>query len=168
MNKTTRKKLGIVLLFVFLILINVIPVFVFREKIQITPYSWVAVLFLLIVVIRAVDAYVFKTKRKYLGSFGPKGSLTTSLPESEYTKDFYRMLIIYCAAIPFYIPAICFSKESWHLFLTFLIYGIPQLIFFLIDVQKIRYDKKVYRQKQSRHEKEREEQERREEFGRWK
>ena len=78
-----------------------------------------------------------------------------------YEKEFRMMLLIYCAAIPFYIPIICFASNWADTLWTLLVFIVPQGIFIAHEIRKTIQDVKIQKER----EKERIEQERREELG---
>lgn len=173
MKNRSKKALAVFLLFCFLILINIIPLLVFREKAQITSYSLIAVMLLIFVVIKGIDSYIFRHKGNYL-TYARRGIFTVFLADRDYTftpkytKKFYRMLLVYCAAIPFYIPAIFFSSRPWHPLWAFLVFAAPQFVFFIWDAREFRSEVKLAKQKELERKRELEEQKAREELGRWK
>ena len=174
MKKSVIKTIAIVLLFCFLVLINVLPVFVFRGKAALTDYSTYPIIFAVLVTIHGIMAFFFRHKGNFLvvGRYG--GLFRTFEPNVDYTyteeylKEFYRMLFIHFAVIPFHIPVIFFSTRTVHSLWSALIVSVPNMIYVVLEISKILHDVREQKQKELQQEKELREQEKREELGRWK
>ena len=86
----------------------------------------------------------------------------------EYERKFRWMLLVYFAAIPFYLPIICFATTWQQILWSLLVAFVPQGIFIGCGIAGTIGEAKKERLRQAQLEKERIEQERREELGRWK
>jgi hypothetical protein len=125
-----------------------------------------------LVTVNGILACLFKHKGNFL-MFGKKHGFIFS-QDKDYTfnddheNEFRLMLLVYCAAIPFYLPVIFFASSwpqtLWTLFVLF----VPQAIFIIQGIYKTVQDVKKEKLLQEQIQKERIEQERREELGRWK
>ena len=147
-----------------LLLLNIIFVLIFRKNISISTYSLPPIALGVLVLINGVLACILKHKGNFLVIRKHRGMLfylkDRTLTDS-YEKEFRMMLLIYCAAIPFYIPIICFASNWADTLWTLLVFIVPQGIFIAHEIRKTIQDVKIQKER----EKERIEQERREELG---
>lgn len=155
-----------------LLMINVIPSIIFRDEIELSLYSLPPIAVAVMVSVNGVLACIFKRKgnflmiRKYHSAIFSKDKAYTFT--DEYEREFRRMLLIYCAAIPFYIPIICFASNWQQTLWTLLVFFIPQGIFIIHGIHQTVQDVKQEKLRQEQLQKELKEQEEREELGRWK
>ena len=154
-----------------LLIVNAIPVIVFRDQIKISAYSLIAITVAAVVVFNGILACLFKHKGNFLIMRKHNGAIFSEDKDHTFTNryecEFRRMLLIYCAAIPFYIPIICFASNLQEALWSLLVYSVPQIIFLVNEIRKTLKDVKKEKLHQAQLEKERIEQERREELGHW-
>lgn len=155
-----------------LLLVNIIPVLVFWGSATISVYSLPPMAVMALVVINGVLSCVFKHKGNFLMIRKYRSAIFSADKDytftDEYEKEFRWMLLIYCAAIPFYIPIIFFASSWSQTLWTLLVFFIPQVIFIAHGIYQTVQDVKEEKRRQAQLEKERKEQERREELGYWK
>ena len=169
--KNRRKALTIVLVFLVLIAINVLPLFLFREKAKISEYSQFPIAFAALAVLQGVLAVLFRHKGNYLivGEGGPLFVKNRHYTYTEaYKKEFRWMLFIYCAALPFYLPCIFFVTCDAQMLWAVAVFFAPQVCYFGRDVAQTLRDVKADKKRKRELQKELEEQKRREELGYWK
>ena len=159
-----------------ILVINLIFVIIFLPKIKTTVYSIFPTGMALTVIANGILACIFKHKgnfllfaiRKKYRIFIIFSSDQEYTFTEEYERDFRASLLVYCAAIPFYLPIILFVSELNTLWLTMLAFSVPQ-IFITAQIFYRRAKKsKAEKLRQEALEKERIEQEKREELGYWK
>ncbi len=165
------RKPTIAILLLILTLLNIIPLFIFKDFVAFSGYSWIPLVLMLVVIFNGILALICKHKgnffviRRYNNPFSNDKDYTFT---PEYEKKFTVSLAIYFAAVPFYIPVIFFIKNWPQAILALLLFALPQIIFviqgMIETVKDVKADKiKKYQQKQ-----ELREQQRREEMGQWK
>lgn len=152
------------------LLINVLPIVIFREKAGITGSSFIAIIFLVLVLINGFAACAGKDARIFAFSRYSRTSRfwRYNRPTKADMKEFWMAATIYFFVIPFYLPIIFFSTSiadsAWCLLLLL----IPNFTYIGIEIYKMSRKAKTEKLRQEQLEKERLEQEKREELGRWK
>ncbi len=171
--KSILKYRVIIPIIVILLIVNIVPLFIFPEQANITKYSYYSIFIMTVIVLNGIracvgkhnDNYFIIRKRTFDFLFSSEEAYTHT---DEYEKEFRWMLLVYFAAIPFYIPVIFFAKNLSHLLWSVLIFALPQTIYFASSVFDLSKDIKKAKKRRYERQKEREEQEKREELGRWK
>ncbi len=164
------KKIIAILLFI-LSLLNIIPLFIFKDDIAFSQYSIPPLMLMLIVIINGVLALIFKHKgnffiiRKYNNPFTNDKDYTFT---PEYDKRFILSFAIYFAPIPFYLPLIFFTRNWAQTLFLLLLLALPQIIFIIQGMIEIAKDVKADKIKKQQQEQELREQQIREELGNWK
>ncbi len=167
-----KKRLIFLLCFSVSLLINIIPLFVFKEKAAFKDYSLYSLLLMIGMSIMGVYEYADQsgdspiiTKYHYIPGMS---RLFGKSSEEEDEQAFFWQFTVYYATIPFYIPCIFFCTKLENLGWPFLVFIAPQIIYIsyfiiviLIDVKK---DKRI----KQKHEQELKEQQKREEMGHFK
>lgn len=155
-----------------LLIINIIPILVFAERSMISVYSFPPTAVMALVVLNGVLSCIFKHKGNFLMISKYPGFIFLDDKEytftEEYEREFRWMLLVYCAAIPFYLPIIFFASSWPQTLWALLVFFIPQAIFVGHGIYQTVQEVKKEKRKQEQLEKERIEQERREELGYWK
>ena len=169
--KKTLKYPHIFCIVLAVLLINAIPLLVFREKAGISVYSRFSIAIMVLDVVNGILACIYKHKGNFL-VIGSSSSTFSADKEhtftEEYEREFRLMLLIYCSAIPFYIPVIFFASSWAETLWAVLVFFAPQVIFIARGIYQTMQDVKEEKRVQAQREKERKEQEAREELGRWK
>lgn len=169
-----RPKYSFIFAVVLIVLaLNILAVVIFAKNASLSAYSIAPAGAMAVMIANGIFACIFKNKGNYLvlrrrrgfGMFSEDKEYTFS---DEYEREFRIMLLVYCAAIPFYIPLIFFPNGMSAAFLTMLVLSLPQVIFIIFSVKKTVDEAKARKQRDEQLERERAEQERREELGRWK
>ncbi len=164
------KKIIAILLFI-LSLLNIIPLFIFKDDIAISQYSIPPLMLMLIVIINGVLALIFKHKgnffiiRKYNNPFTNDKDYTFT---PEYDKMFILSFAIYFAPIPFYLPLIFFTRNWAQTLFSLLLLALPQIIFIIQGMIETAKDVKADKIKKQQQEQKLREQQIREELGHWK
>ncbi len=164
------KKAIAILLFI-LSLLNIIPLFIFKDNIAFSQYSIPPLMLMLLVILNGVMALIFKHKcnffviRKYHTPFTNDKDYTFT---PEYDKKFILSFVIYFAQVPFYLPLIFFTKNWAQTLLSLLLFALPQIIFIIQGILETVKDAKAEKMKKQQREQELREQQRREELGHWK
>ena len=180
MKNLKNRKFIYILIFVVALILNVLPIIIFKNDVAISKYSIVSIAFAICSVVYAVIAFLYKDKgnlfvvgRKYW--FYRALSLTFSDNESytqgeEYKKEFGLSAFIYCITIPTYITFAFFAKGFYSALSQALGWTIVRLIAIIIFVIVPPIIKRIKAKKQQRmkDEADRREQERRESMGEWK
>ena len=176
MKKVFFKKYFWACAFVAVLLINIVPVFIFREKARISSYSFLPMILLAFVIVLGALAYISKDARVF--SFIGVGKFHNSNVGSRFWRynqptatdlnDFWKKATIYFFPLPFYIPLIFFSTAASHYLWCLPLLFLPQFTFIGIEICGMLREVKEEKLKQEQLEKERIEQERREEQGHWK
>ena len=164
-----KKRIVVICFFLFSLVINIIPLFVFKDKVGFSNASYYPLIVMVALSAHGLLCYFCRHKGNYLlyvrspwGAFGSDQEYTF---EKEYNQEFYWQFIVYCFVIPFYIPCIFFSTELVHLLWTMCVFIVLPIIYFTNDMVKdLRERKKTRREKQKR-EQELEDQRKREELG---
>ncbi len=164
------KKIIAILLFI-LSLLNIIPLFIFKDNAVFSQYSIPPLMLMLIAIINGVIALIFKHKgnffiiRKYNNPFTNDKDYTFT---PEYEKKFVLSFVIYFAQVPFYLPLIFFTKNWVQTLFSLLLFAFPQIIFIIQGMIETVKDVKAEKIKKQQREQELREQQRREELGHWK
>ena len=169
------KKQNIITLCVFyglLLIGNMIPVLVNIEDAQITKYSVPAIAVMTFVIFNGVLSFFLRHKGNYLifkkhraNEFGSDKGHTFS---EEYQKRFFKMLGIYCAAIPFYIPLIFLLTSYIQTLWVLVVFFVPQAIFIVQEIEETEKKVKEAKIRCKQIEEELKEQQKREELGYYK
>ena len=166
-----KKRLIYLLCFSVSLLINIIPLFVFKEKAAFNDYS----LYPLIIMIgMSLNGLVDCSKLFRIG-FGRQTHFFPSVSrlfgessEEENERAFFWQSIVFWVAIPFYIPCIFFCTKYEHLGWTILVFIAPQIIYISYFLIVILIDAKKDKRIKQKYEQELKEQQKREEMGRFK
>ncbi len=157
-----------------LLVVNMIPVFLFRDRARVTSYASVAILLLLLHTARTVSACFLKHKGNMFLIRGKYAHIHIYSPDREetftpaYEREFRVLLLVHCMAIPFYIPLIFFVHSWENTLWDLLLFFLPPLIAVANEMRKMYAAAKKAKQRDAALEHERIEQERREEEGHWK
>lgn len=167
-----KKRLIFIFFMSISILINTIPLFVFKHSIAFSMLSRFPLIVMILVSVNGILSYFFRHKRNFLHFGTPRGSIVVTNKDyifsKEYIREFYWNFIVYCFAIPFYIPCIFFSTKPIHSLWTLCVLSAPQIVFIVYGIMNTLKDVKEDKLKKEQLAKERLEQERREELGKWK
>ena len=176
------KKHGILNLFLVLVgllmmVIGLFPVLLYADQVHITKYSIPAIALLIFHLLYGILAYFFRYKGNYLrfspfflrhlGSYLFESNKDYTLTK-EYRQRFSRMLWVYFAVVPLYIPCVFLTTSAPSMMLAVLVFLMPQALFVSWEVRDFSNRLKQKREKQMKEERERREQERREEMGKLK
>lgn len=168
------KKSVLAVILVALILIGVSPVLIYANRVQISKYSIPAIALCSFHLLYGFAAWFFRYKGNYLRLniffirhwffylFESKKDHTLT---NEYRKTFYRMLVIYFAVLPLYIPCVFLTSSAAAMILPVLVFLIPQTWFVSLEVRDFSNRLKQKKEKQLQEEREKQEQERCEEMG---
>ena len=163
------KRVIICAVIVFIMLLGVIPLLIFREKANITAYSIPAIVVLVGVTINGLLALASKDKHAF--SFFDRCHshyYKYNRPTTVQLKEFYLYALIYFAPIPLYIPIVFFATSYVQSLWCLLLLLIPEFTFIFLEMRLHFLERKQEKQKEQRELEEKKEQERREELGRWK
>ncbi len=168
-----RTVLWVSLLFAVLFGTNILVVVLLREHAQLSAYSVPALVIMSVVILNGVLAWIFQDRGNYLHFRRYRPSLLGADHEAQtsskaYCKEFYQSLLIYGAAIPFYIPLIFLLSEIKQTLWVLLVLFAPQLVFVIRDILRDIKEKEEHKAKQKQMEAELKEQQKREELGNWK
>ena len=155
-----------------LLILNIIPLIIFRSQIQISTISIVMIALAGIIILNGVFACSLKHKGNFLvigqyrhAAFSEDKDYTFT---DEYEREFRWMLLVYCMAIPFYLPVICFAANWEQTLWALALFLAPQLIYVIHGIYQTVQVVKETKRREAQLQKEREEQEKREELGYWK
>ncbi len=170
---TRLAKILTVALFVALTAVNIIIVIIFREQATISKLSILPIIWILLILYYGITACFFKHKgnlfyvaRSYL-FWGEEDKAYTFT--REYLMEFYLMLTILWATIPFYIPLIFLVSDIVTMLMWLLIiFFVPEFIFWAFSFTHFLKFIKQDKLKKARYAKELKEQMMREELGKWK
>ncbi len=168
--KKTLKYSHIFCIVLAILIANVIPVIIFRDKIKIEAFSIWSILVAIGHIWTGIIACALKHKGNYFElrissySFFTSDKNYTYTPE--YEREFRASMLVFFAVIPFYIPVICFTSGYSQLGWTFLVFFVPQLIFVVNGMLQTLGDVKKEKLRQAQLEKQRLDQEKSEELGR--
>ena len=162
--------------FLLSLLINIIPVFIFRDKAHFSHISIYAVITMLVMSGHGVFCYIFRNKYNFLlpaeSAFeriaiiaDPPHPLTIT---EAYKREFCWQFIVWWCAITFCIPCIFFSTEDIHLLWIIGVVLAPQIIYFAYYTVKLKEEFRKRREARLKLKQELEEQKKREELGYYK
>ena len=164
-----KKRLIFLLCFSVSLIINIIPLFVFKEKVAFSNVSYYPLIVMVVLSAHGLLCYFCRHSGNYLlyvrtrwGMFGSDQDYTF---EKEYSREFYWQFIVYCFAMPFYIPCVFFSTKFVHLLWTMCVFVALPLVYFINDMVKYFKDIKEKRKKSLKREQELKKQKEREELG---
>lgn len=165
------------LLFLGIIFISILPMLIFMDKIEITKFSIPAICLFVFHLLYGFVAYCFRHKGNFLrfnhlflrhfwfNFVEPNKQYTYT---KEYRQTFYRMLALYFAVVPMYIPCIFLTATLVAMPIALIVFFVPQMLFISFEVREISNDIKQARQKKHQEDHEKKEQEYRESIGKWK
>lgn len=171
-----RRRKIFICVFAVSVLINIIPLLIFKDKAAVSHYAWFTIIIMLGISINGVVSFFVRHKVNYLSAASHRRFiLTISLDEQDYTyteeyeKEFFWQFCVYWFAVPFYIPCIFFTSGRWESILwpAFVMLA-PQLVYFTYDISKAIKDEKEYKVRKQKQEQELKEQKLREELGHFK
>ncbi len=177
MKKLTPKAWGRIVIYLFVLALNILPIFLFRESAGWHDLSWLACLLMVAMIVYVGLLYLLRNRGNMLFS-GFTRMFSTALlqmttPEKGRTeaqkKIFSKMFFVWCAAIPFCLPPIFLARSDFFQTLIWLVGivmapGVIILAMRMLDFSKLI---KAEKQKQEQMEEERRRQEQREEMGKW-
>lgn len=174
-----KTNVALIILILSALLLNILPIIIFNNDGAITKYSIPSVAVIIFSVIYAIIAYSLRNRGNLI--LGGRNKLflilmrTFSADKSytmhpEYKKEFIRTSMIYCIAIPFYIPLAFFADNIysaifWPLSWYIIVHVVIMLIAFIPPIKNIIETKKAKKVQDEIH---RQEQERLESMGKWK
>lgn len=152
--------------------LNIVPVIVSWEQAALTEFSLFPLVMMLIAILHGIlagflkhkDNY-FKIARSHWNAWREDRDETFTV---EYEKEFRLSVLIYCVAVPFFIPTIFFVSGVPQIFLTIAVWTEPQVIFYIRSLIRLVREAKEAKIAQEKRQKELREQEAREEQGYWK
>ena len=152
------------------VLINVIPLLIFKNKASLSNYSYFSVIIMIMAVIHGVFSFFLRHKRNFLLARKYAGSVFSEDKDytftEKYEREFFWQFCVFWFAIPFYIPCIFFvSGRFLRFLLPVCVYFIPQLIYIVYGISGTLKNVKEYRALQEKQKQELMEAQRREEMG---
>lgn len=167
-----KKRLIFLLCFSVSLLMNIIPLFVFKERIAFCKYSYYSFIAMILIIANGIMSYFLRHKKNYLqfgtsriGVFGPDRDFTFT---EEYSRKFFWQFTVYWFSIPFYIPCMFFGTKPVHSLWTVGVIFAPQIIFIIYSIISALKDVKENRSTKQKQEQELKEQQQREELGHFK
>ena len=133
-----KRKIIFFSIFLFSLILNIIPLCVFDYQVTITDFSRFPIIVMVLVSVNGILSYIFRHRGNFLTiknrGFNAWRAPQKKLPQKHYEKFFWQF-IVYWSAIPFYLPCIHFGlvSKGYHILWTLLILGIPQTVFFIYD-----------------------------------
>ena len=154
---------------VFLFVLNIVGILIFRNNIRLSANSGIATFIFIVLFMRGIFAYTGKNDqylilKRYVSNKFNK----YNWPSQHQLKDFYIKATLYFAIIPFYLPLAAFSSKTVHTLWSLLLLFISQFAVAGVEIAKMMIHRKEIKIKEASLKKEKEEQERREELGHWK
>lgn len=166
-----KKRIIFICFFTVSVLINIIPLLVFKEKAAFNNYSLYPLVFMILMSLHGLFdcSKLFRIGFRRKPRFFPGMSrLFGKSSEEEDEQAFFWQSLVYWVAIPFYLPCIFFGTKFEHLPWTLLVFFAPQIIYISYFLIVILIDAKKDKRIKQKHEQELKEQERREEMGHFK
>ena len=167
-----KKRLLFLCFFSFSVLINIIPLLIFKGKAVISNYSYAAIGVITLVSANGILSYFLRHKGNFLSFATPRGDIWGSDKDytfsKEYNREFYWQFVVYFVTSPFYIPCIFFPSNWLHTLWTLCVLFAPQMVYVVYGILSTLKDVKEYRATQQKREQELKEQQQREEMGRFK
>ena len=170
-----KKRKIFICIFSAAVLINVVPLLIFKDKAALSNYWYYQAILMILVSIKGVLAFFLRHKGNCLGDYRRPVTARFFSEDKDYTfteeyeKEFFWQFCIYWFAIPFYIPCIFFVSGPWGSILwTMCVFFGPLLVYIIYGISCTLKDVKEYRTIQKNRDQELKEQERREEMGRFK
>ena len=165
-----KKRIVFICFFLFSLVINIIPLFVFKDKVAFSALSIFSALAMIGIVMNGIQSYLLRHKANYISFCTIRGITTMYGPDreitftEEYSREFYWQFVLYWFAVPFYIPCIFFGTELVHFLWTVCVVFVPQTAYLINDIVKdLRKQKEIRRENKIRKQ-ELEEQRKREEL----
>ena len=153
---------------------NILPVLLLPEEVKITENTLVALFALGMQLICILQGCLLKHKGNAFLWRTRHAAFRLSSPDREetftpaYERQFRALLLVHCAAVPFYIPLLFLTHGNGMLILPLLLLLLPAAITVANEMRKTYVAFKAEKEKDAALERERIEQQRREEEGRWK
>ena len=167
---------------VAILVVSVLPMLLFMNRLQVTKYSIPAICFLAVHLVYGLIAYIFQNKGNFLRFsmyficnidfflFCKEDKEYTFT--KEYEKEFDQMLATYYSVVPMYAPCIFLSSAPTVMFVPLIVFALPQVLFIIKEARKktsyVKERIRMEKQKRDVIEQQRIEQERRESMGKWK
>ena len=166
------KKVIFISLFAISVLVNIVPLLIFRDSIMISNLSLFSAVTMILISANGILSYFLRHKGNFLSFGKPRGSAFSEDKDytftKEYSKEFFWQFLIYCLAIPFYIPCIFFVSKRVHLLWTLCVLLVPQAVFVVYGISNTVKDVKEHQLTLQKREQELKEQMQKEEMGRFK
>lgn len=166
------KKIIFICFFALSVLINIVPLLIFRDSMVFSEQSIASAGIMILVSANGILSYFLRHKgnflslrRRQFGAFSANKDYTYT---KEYNREFFWQFLVYCLAIPFYIPCIFFVSKWPHLLWTLCVLFAPQVIYIVYGISNTLKDVKEYRLAKQKKEQELKEQMQKEELGRFK
>ena len=158
-----KKRIIFISFFFFSLMLNIIPLFICREKITFDKYSYFPIFMMISWGILAICAYIFRHKGNIIIPASPKLVALFNEPlEKGYYQRFFKEFTFYCSCFPFYINLIFFGSIFSRVFVTMFFIFIPWAIIALFRFIILAKEAKIA---QAKKDKELKEQQKREELG---
>ena len=163
-----KKRIVFICFFLFSLLINIIPLFVFKDKVTFSALSFFPVVIMIGTSLHGLYAYIFRYKENYLQL--SRGRLISFFDQDytfteEYTKKFYWQFIVYWFSIPFFVPCIAFCTMPIHCLWAFCVVLAPQSVYWVNGILECSREQKEIRRENKIREQELKKQKEREELG---
>ncbi len=132
-----------------IILTSIFPILLFWKRIQITKYSIPAICLFVFHLFYGLLAYCLRHKENYLRIrhvFFRHFFLNLIQPDrdetytKEYMQQFYRMLVVYYAVTPMYIPCIFLTSTIAAMPIALIVFLLPQSLFILKEIRDVAND----------------------------
>lgn len=166
------RKTVFICLFALSVLVNTVPLLIFKDSMVFSAQSVVSVVIMLLVSANGILSYFFRHKGNFLLLRKSHGSIFSANKDytftKEYSREFFWQFLVYCMAIPFYIPCIFFVSKWEHTLWTLCVLFAPHVIYVVYGIGSTVKDVKEYRAAQQKTEQELKEQMQKEEQGRFK
>ncbi len=166
------KKSFIIYAFAISLLINAVPLFIFRDALVFSKQSIVSLVIMILVSINGIACYLLRHKGNFLPLGKPRGDALSADKDytftKEYKKEFYWQFAVYALSIPFFLPCIFFVSKWEQSLWTLCVAFVPQFIYIVYGISNTVKEAKEYRELKEKQERELKEQEQKEELGRFK
>jgi len=161
------------------LLLSMLPIVIFYDSAALSYYSWLPIAFFLGSIVWAIIAYRLRDRGNLF--FYRKGRLSTALmytftgeksyaERAKYKSDIKICALIYCLAIPVYIPIAFFVTDLYSaiiMTLSCVIIDNVAIIVYMI-ISNMKYVADIERREEIEADLQRKEQEKRESMGKWK
>lgn len=173
MKSIKNRKIIYIVLSIAVLIANILPIIIFRQRAAITIYSIPSLVFAFCSAVYAIIAFLYKghgnlfvlgKDKLFIAFLRSLSDDKRDTDSDEYKKEFALFAFVFCASIPFYIPLALFAKSYYtalasalsvtviRLLITIVLLLVPRIIKITQNKKQCHIEDEAYRKEQERRE----------------